>query len=399
MGRRQPPRAELLAAVIDGERPIQVGMDIDASAGVAAPVGAGPELQQRAVQLERIVLADRTPILEAANAIEMGGRGAPGWLGIRRRLGKAGIVAREKSIEDALGVGERAGLRKPQFDDEAVLEGAKETLDASLAFRGRGRDPADAQLMQRAPDLGGGDGALELGRPGLRGPGIAVEEAVAVGVGGDGDAIASDEAAQQQEVAVGIFDGTEDSGQDVAGGIVDGGMEDRARAAVLEPGMVTAVHLDEEAGLGHPLAPAAMARRTAFARTADAGGAQEPLHGLAGDVKALALGEQIGEVMIVDAGVDRAGQRQDPRADRVRDAPRGAAAAVAVSDGRGTMLTPAGEQTAKVTQREAQEPGGLSGAQYPVMDPRQDVQALMLPLGQGNCLPGHPPRVTDSLTR
>jgi hypothetical protein len=33
------------------------------------------------------------------------------------------------------------------------------------------------------------------------------------------------------------------------------------------------------------------------------------------------------------------------------------------------------------------------------MYPRQDMQSLMLLLGQRDRLPDHPPRVTDSLTR
>lgn len=255
-------------------------MNIDAGAGVAAARRAWLELEQCAVELERIVLADRTSVLEAADAVEIGGRGAPGRLRVSGRLREARIVAREKPIEHALGVGERAGLREPEFDDEAVLEGAEEALDPSLAFRGRGGDPANAELMQGAADLGGGDGPFELGGPALRGPRIAVKEPVAVGVGCDGDAIAPDETPQQQEIAVGIFDEAEDRREDVASRVIDGGMEDEARAAVLEPGVVTAVHLDKEARLRHPLTAAAMTWGAAFPRTANARGTEESLHGL-----------------------------------------------------------------------------------------------------------------------
>jgi hypothetical protein len=178
---------------------------------------------------------------------------------------------------------------------------------------------------------------------------------VAVGVGGDGDAIAADEAAKQEEVAVGVFDGAKDGREDVAGGIVDRGMEDEARAAVFEPGMMTPIHLDEQTGLRHALPPAAVARWSPFPGTTEAGGAQQALHGLAGDVDALALGQELGEVLIVHAGIGRAGQGENPRPDRLGDAPRGASTAVPVRDGGRAVLPPPGEQSAQMAQREAEE--------------------------------------------
>ena len=158
----QPPHAELLAAVIDGQGAIQVRMDVDPSTGIAAALGPWPELQQRAVELQRIVVADRAAMFEATNALEVGRCGAPRRRGVSGRLREAGIVAWEKALEHALRVGERAGVREPEFDHEAVLEGAEETLDPALALGGGGGDPADAEFMQGAADLGGGDGTLEL---------------------------------------------------------------------------------------------------------------------------------------------------------------------------------------------------------------------------------------------
>jgi hypothetical protein len=132
---RQPSDPEGLATVVHGERAIQVRMDVDASPGVAAAVRSRPELEQRAVELQRVVVADRAPILEAADAVEVCRRRAPGWLRIRGGLGEAGVVAWEKAIQDALRVGQRADLGEPKFDDEAILEGAEETLDPALALR------------------------------------------------------------------------------------------------------------------------------------------------------------------------------------------------------------------------------------------------------------------------
>jgi hypothetical protein len=103
-------------------------------------------------------------------------------------------------------------------------------------------------------------------------------------------------------------------------------------------------------------------------------------------------------VVIVHAGVGRAGQGQNPSPDGFSHPAPGGPSAVTVDHGRGPVLPPAAEQPPEVAQREAQEPSRLPRTQNPVVDARQDMQALVLPLGQDKRLPVHPPRVTDSLT-
>ena len=56
------------------------------------------------------------------------------------------------------------------------------------------------------------------------------------------------------------------------------------------------------------------------------------------------------KVVIVHAGVGGAGQCQDPRPDRLGDAAAGAPTAVAMGDGGGAVLAPAGQQPAEVAQ-------------------------------------------------
>ena len=63
-------RAEAMAAMIDGERAIEVRVDVDAGAGVAAPIRARVELDEPAGELDGVVVADRARILEAADAVE-----------------------------------------------------------------------------------------------------------------------------------------------------------------------------------------------------------------------------------------------------------------------------------------------------------------------------------------
>jgi hypothetical protein len=181
-----------------------------------------------------------------------------------------GIVAREKPLEHALGLGERARLGEAELADEAVLKGAKEPLNPSFGLRGVRTDPADAEFLEGPSDLSGRGPALELLGQGEWGMGLAVKDPVAVGVGRSGESIAADELAEEQEVAVGIFLQAEDVAEDLARGVVDGGVEHEARPAIFEPRVVAAVHL---AGLGDPLTAAAMAWGTAGAGAANPGGA------------------------------------------------------------------------------------------------------------------------------
>jgi len=210
--------SEALAPVIHSERAIEVGVDFDAGSGVAASARPGPELEEAPIELHGVIVLDGALVLEGADAVEVspGRSRAPGGLGVRGGLRESGIVAREKPVEHALGLRERARLGEPELDDKAILEGAKEPLDPSLRLRGMRTDPADAEFLEGAPDLGGLGPALELLGQGERGAGIAVKDPVAVGVRRAGEAIAPDELAEEQEVAVGILLRAEDAAEDLA---------------------------------------------------------------------------------------------------------------------------------------------------------------------------------------
>jgi hypothetical protein len=132
VAQREALGVEAVAAIVDGQRAVETRMDVDADAGIAAAAGAGRELQQAAVERERVVVADRALVFEAAEAVEVRRGGLPRGLGILGRVGKARIVAREIAREDALRLVEGPGLGEAQFDDEAILKGAKEPFDATL---------------------------------------------------------------------------------------------------------------------------------------------------------------------------------------------------------------------------------------------------------------------------
>ncbi len=397
MSLRKPLGAETLAPVVDRERAVEEGVDIDTRARVAAPAGTGVDLEEGTIELHGVVVRDGAPVLEAADAREVGGRRPPRGLRLRGHMGEARVVARAEAVKDALGLGEGARLREAEFDDQTILKGAKEPLYAALALRRGGGDPADPEFLERTPDLRGGDGALELLRQAWRSPRVAMKDAMSISVGRGGQAIASDELAQQQEIAVCIFLGAKDASQDFARGIVDGRKEDEARATILEPGMVAAVHLDEEPGLGHALAPAAMLGRSPGAGTPDARFSQHALHSGTGQDETLVLPEELGEVMIVRASVTRAGQCEDLSPDGLGEAARGGSSAVAMGECRRAMVADLRQQAPEVTKRDAQESGRVRHREVPLDDLDQDMGSLLLSLAQGDSPPVHAPRVTESL--
>ncbi len=396
----QPRGAKPAAAVRDREPAIEVGVDVDAGASIAASLGAGVKLQDPISELDGVVVAHSPLVLEAADAFEVprGWRGPPGRLGLRRRVREAGIVAWEEPVEDALRLGEGAGLGQAQFRDEAILKGAKEPLDPTLALRRRGGDPADAEFLEGAADLGRGNGSLQLLCQAVRCTGVAMKDPMAIRVRGAGDTIAADEPAEQEEVAMGIFLGAKDAGQYLARGVVDGAMEDEAGPAVLEPGMVAAVHLDEQAGLGHALAAAPMARRASGAGTGDPGLPQQPLYGGTRETQAFLLAEEFGEVVIIRAPVAGAGQGQDARPDRVGYAMCRGAPTVAMRQGGGAMLAHLGEQASDVPDGEAQQPRRVGCGDAPLETLDQDMRSLLLSCAQGDSPSVHGARVTESLS-
>ncbi len=395
----EPPGSDALSPIGDGEGAIQMGMEVDAQAGIAPAAGARRELEAAPIELDGVIELDGAPVLEAADRVEIGerGGGAPGRFGMRGGLSEARIVAREKPGEHTGGLCERAGLGEAEFDHQAVLKGAEEALDPPLRLWRVSPDPRDAQLTERAPDLGLAWDAAELLVDGERGAGIRAKDAVTIGVDGRREAIATDELSQQEEVAVRIFLETEDGPQHPARGVIDGGEEDEAGAAVLEPGMMTAVELHEKPRLRHPLSAPAVAWRATSAGAADARCAEQAMHRGAGEADAFALGQEVCKMAIIAASVASPGQGKHPRADSLRHVSGGPAAPIAMGQSGQALLTEPSEEPADVADREPQQRRCRSGSEAPPLHPWQDLSPLLFPAVQGDRLPGHSPRVTESL--
>ncbi len=101
--------------------------------------------------------------------------------------------------------------------------------------------------------------------------------------------------------------------------------------------------------------------------------------------------------MVVDARIGRAGQGEHPGADGLRQAAGRCATAVAMGQRGEPLLPNFGQKPADMPHGQAQELRGGLGRQDPGLEAGQDMGALLLLLGQGNRLPVHAARVTDSL--
>src|SRR2546430_16772784 len=85
------------------------------------------------------------------------------------------------------------------------------------------RSPPDPEVAEDPSDLGGRRRALQLLREGEWGPGRTVEDPMAIGVDGEGDAVAVGEGAGKMQIPLGVLVVAEVGGEHRPGGIVHGG--------------------------------------------------------------------------------------------------------------------------------------------------------------------------------
>ena len=142
---------------------------------------------------------------------------------------------------------------------------------------------------------------------------------------------------------------------DGARGVVDGEQQGEARAALLEPGVMAAVDLEQHPRPWHALAPHAVLWRAAPPRAGHAGPRQDAPHRGAAEGEAFVLLKQLGEVGVVGARVARGGEAHDGSRHHLGDGVMGAAAAVAVGEGLGAELPVGAEEPADVAFAEVHQ--------------------------------------------
>jgi hypothetical protein len=96
------------------------------------------------------------------------------------------------------------GVSQAEFADQAVLAGAPKALDAALGLGGIGGDLLNAEFLQGASEMSGGLLTGELFGDGPVGI-VALEDAVAITVEAERDAVGGNQGAQGAKIAEGVF--------------------------------------------------------------------------------------------------------------------------------------------------------------------------------------------------
>jgi hypothetical protein len=209
---------------------------------------------------------------------------------------------------------------KAEFADQTILQGAPEPLNASLGLRRVGRDQLNVEFGEEPGDLGGVTGTLQPGGR-LGSVARATEDAVAVGIDGEGKLAAVGDEAEELEVATGVLSGAEEC-PDPPGGVIDAAHQREPGTAILEPVVITGIDLDEGALLSGPFAAPAMLGGPPGTWSSDPSGAQQAVNGGPGEVNTFVFREHLSEVLSVEVLVLRRGQGHhllcDPRIETVR---------------------------------------------------------------------------------
>ncbi len=204
----------------------------------------------------------------------------------------------------------------------------------------------------------------------------AVEDAVAITVRRDRDALGLRQGVQDLEVAVRVFFVPEGGRKDFSGGIVHGRNQCEARPALVEPGVSAAVKLDKEACLRHPLATAAVARWTAAPRAGPARRAQDAADGGARKRQAFALAQEFLQVVVIDADVDLGGEAHDAGPNAVRDAVDGRVPAIPMDESGRARGSQRRAEPPDLTHGPSEELGGLDHQQLAAVEGMEDFQDL-----------------------
>ena len=368
----------------DSEGAVEALMDLDAGPRIRAPSGIRQDLHVMGPEAHRVVILDGAQVLKAADGgeVEAGGQGPEGRRSFSRGPSEAAIVARDVGGEEGVRPGEVGDAGEAEFTDQPILEGAADPLDAAFGLGGGGGDPLDAQLGEGTANLGGRGRAAQLLLERERRARRPLEDPVPIGVDGDGDPMGRDELAEEEQIAGGIFALTEDRPEDGAGGIIDGVEQDERGAAVLEPRVVAAVHLDEQTGAPHALPALSVLRRATALGAAQPRGPKDAMHGGVGQDDVVPLGEELSEMLVIDVGVDGAGEPNHTRADGGTDTQRRRAAAIPMDQSLSAAASVRLPDPPEVADGEPDEGSGLGHHHLAPLQGVENDEALLRTLCQ-----------------
>ncbi len=377
-GRGELSHEQGCVMVEDGPGAIEALMDLDPSLGIAAPMGE--DLEDVWPEGDGVVVGDDARVFETEERLgdEVGGPGAIRELRPSGGASKARVVASEESREEGVRRVRGGDAGETQFGHEAILQRAEDPLDAALRLGTGGGDPADPQFLQEASHLSGCPRPLKLLVEAPAAIASAVEDAMAIGVGGEREARSEGELTEDVKVPDSRFLLLEPPGEDLPCGIIDRSVQHEFGPAVFEPGMVTAIELDEHPFLRHALAAGAMRGGTPSPGAGDAGLVQEATDGLTRDPHSFPLAEELGQVLMVHRGIGGAGQPHDALAEGIGQPTRRGTAAIAVGECGRSAEAVGTTQPSKVADRESQEARRLRHLEVSPIEGIQNEQTTLL---------------------
>jgi hypothetical protein len=284
------------------------------------------------------------------------------------------------------------GVDQAEFADQAVLTGAPDAFDAALGLGGVGGDLFNAEFVESASELRGKLFSSQLFGEGPAGI-VALEDAVAIAVEAERDAVGGDHGVQGAEIADGIFGfELEVSGQDLAGGVVLKADESQGRAATLEPVMTAGVGERHHAETRTGRASGTILPRPTALRGSHFCAPQDAAHGLATDSKFFYVAEFFRQMRIVEALILAARQGQDQLLLGKGNRPRHGASAIAMLYPADRIGLIAALEPLHLPLTELQQAGGFAYAQPPACCILNHFHSLELFLTHRH----HPSRVTKS---
>ena len=246
--------------------------------------------------------------------------------------------------------------------------------------------------MESASELGGRLLAGELFGEGPVGI-VALEDAVAIVVEAERDAVGGDHGVQRTKIADGIFGfELEVSGEDLAGGVVLKADQSQRWTATFEPVMTAGVGERHHAETRTGRASGTILPRPALLRGSHFGSPQNAPYRLAADGKGFFVAKFFRQMRIVEALVLAASQGQDQLLLGKGNRPGHGASAIAVlhpADGIGPI---AALEPLHLPLTQLQQTGGFAYAQPPACCILNHFHSLELFLTHRH----HPSRVTKS---
>src|SRR5271167_4506762 len=230
-------------AAIDAQGAVELMGKFHRVSGIAAMAGQGRQWDGMSAQGDDVVGADHALVMQAqaTGQIEATRQAAEVARGLGGGTGEALVVVGAEALEHGVGLLQSGGAGEAKFADQTVLAGAPGALDAAFGLGRVGRNLLDAELFERPSELSGrlfsgelfGQGPVSI---------VALEDAVAIAVEAERDAVSGDHGVQGAEIAEGIFGfELEVSGQDLAGGVILEADEGEQGAAALEPVMTAGI--------------------------------------------------------------------------------------------------------------------------------------------------------------